>query len=561
VREIRELQFKDGSTYAGQVLEQSTGAVPYGFGVMTTKEGFRVEGLFKDGKNQGEGLFVAPNGDRAYGQWNKNHRRHGKFVSIRASDGTVLVEEYDDGKMLKKVKRRPPAASTLHWLPPLSLPGTAEAHQFRGDVPTGHSGHSLTVSRDGGLVVLFGGERGSSGELSNDVYVLDVASRVWVKPATSGTVPPPMQGHTATLISHSRLVVIGGQMAGMAASSAVHVLDIERGVWSTPVAKGLSFLSHTATLVGASDIWVIVQAAVFVLNTASWEWREVQCENRYLPRQVPRSFLAHSAVGVGTMIYVFGGQFLGIAQGEGKKYERLSADLRILHTDKLSWEAPACTPPPAPAAAASAAGSAPVASDYSGFARGGWDTPRSEHTATLVGTTMYIIGGRTTLNPGMSVVDQSYLNDVQAIDVETLAWQAVPTPLPIFVAPRSLHAVAAFPARSELWCYGGRNAASPALQDWNVLHLPQAGAAAAAAAPAAKKAPAAAPAAAAKPAASASAVPAAAVAAAAPQRPAPASAAAAAPVAVAAAVDDDYDDDDMVSAGNGDIMAAFLKPA
>ena len=31
------------------------------------------------------------------------------------------------------------------------------------------------------------------------------------------------------------------------------------------------------------------------------------------------------------MIYVFGGQFLGIAQGEGKKYERLSADLRILH--------------------------------------------------------------------------------------------------------------------------------------------------------------------------------------------------------------------------------------
>jgi len=475
VREVRDLQFKDGSSYAGQVLESSSGgAVPYGYGRMTTKEGFRVEGFFKDGKNQGEGLFCAPNGDRAYGQWNKNHKRHGKFLSIRASDAVVCVEEYDDGKMLKKVKRRPPAASALHWLPPLSLPGTADAHQFRGAVPAGHSGHSLSVSRDEGLVVLFGGERVSeetgATELSNEVYVLDVASHVWVKPATSGTVPPPMQGHTATLISRSRLVVIGGQMAGMAANSAVYVLDIESGMWSTPIAKGVSFLSHTATLLGGDgneeEIWVIVQAAVFVLNVPRWEWREVACENRYLPRQVPRSFMAHSAVAVGhKMIYVFGGQFLGVAtsqgpDGAGKKYERLSADLRILHTDKLSWEAPPCTAPPAPAAGSAG----PVISDYSGFARGSWDCPRSEHSATLVGNLMYIVGGRTTSNPSMSVVDQSYLADVQVIDVETLQWQA-PMPTPnISIAPRSLHAVAPMAKRGELWCYGGRNSAALALE-------------------------------------------------------------------------------------------------
>jgi hypothetical protein len=308
VREIRELQFKDGSSYAGQVLESSTGAVPYGYGCMTTKEGFRVEGLFKDGKSQGEGEFHAPNGDVFYGQWNQNHKRHGKGLSIRAADGTTCVEEYEDGKLLKKVKRRPAAASTLHWLPPLSLPGTEERYQFRGDVPAHHAGHSCTVSKDGDLVVIFGGER-ANGELSNDVYILDVASRNWVRPVTSGTVPPPIQGHTATLISGSRLVVIGGQLGGMSSSSSVYCLELESGVWSTPVAKGLSFMGHTATLIG-SEIWVIVQSSVFVLNISgrsdAWEWREVDAENRSLPRQVPRSFLSHSAVAVGSMIYVYG---------------------------------------------------------------------------------------------------------------------------------------------------------------------------------------------------------------------------------------------------------------
>ena len=224
---------------------------------------------------------------------------------------------YDDGKLLKKVKRRAPAASSLYWLGPLELPGvSAEArHKFSGEVPPGHSGHSATLSRDGALVVVFGGERsaGANGAtaLSNDVYMLDVASGVWVRPATSGTVPPPMSGHTATLVSGGRIVIVGGMVGGMESSSAVYVLDVATGAWTNPLSKGLSFMNHSATLVGSNEIWVILQASVFVLTigapnapAATWEWREVNTDNRSLPRQIPRSFINHSAVAVGEQIYV-----------------------------------------------------------------------------------------------------------------------------------------------------------------------------------------------------------------------------------------------------------------
>lgn len=510
----------------------------------------------QDGKSQGEGIFKAPNGDLFLGQWNKNHKRHGKGLSIRASDGTICTEEYEDGKLLKKVKRRAPAASTLHWLPPLSLPGVSDRHKFSGAVPTGHAGHSTTVSKDGGLVVVFGGEtRSESGGsvLSNDVWILDVASGVWTKPATSGQVPPPMSGHTATLLGSNRLVIIGGQLSGMEASSSVFVLDISSGVWTCPVVKGLSFVGHTASLIGNREIWVIVQASVFVLTVgtgaAAWEWREVNTDNRSLPRGVPRSFVNHSAVSVGSMIYVFGGKWLGISHGEGKKYERLSAELRILHTEKLMWEAPECTPPPAAPAASAAAGagaaSAAVITDYSGFVRGSWNVPRCEHTATLVGQKLYILGGWTTSNPGINVVDTCYLNDVQVLNVETLAWEA-PVAQPLFIAPRSLHSAVAMThgATNEIWVYGGRNSATTAINEWAILHLPQEGAEAAAKPAAAKKAVAPAAAAASS---SSAAAPAAAT------KP---TAAAAAPQPTAAAAPEE--NDELAAAGSGDILAQFM---
>ena len=93
--------------------------------------------------------------------------------------------------------------------------------------------------------------------------------------------------------------------------------------------------------------------------------------------------------------------FASLPRCSPSRYERLSSDLRILDTSTLTWSAPACAAPPV--AASAAAGS--VVSDYSGFIRGSWSVPRCEHTATLVGKLMYVVGGWTTSNPSINVVD------------------------------------------------------------------------------------------------------------------------------------------------------------
>lgn len=85
------------------------------------------------------------------------------------------------------------------------------------------------------------------------------------------------------------------------------------------------------------------------------------------------------------------------------RYERLSGDVRILHTDSLSWEAPACTGPTLPASSKDDNNN--KIENFTGFVRGEWNVPRSEHSATLIGNKMYIIGGWTTSNPNMNVVD------------------------------------------------------------------------------------------------------------------------------------------------------------
>jgi len=133
--------------------------------------------------------------------------------------------------------------------------------------------------------------------------------------------------------------------------------------------------------------------------------------------------------------------------------------------------------------------------------------------------------------------------------VESLSWET-PTPLPLFIAPRSLHTVVHL--QNELWCYGGRNSAVTSLADWNMLHLAEAaplGPDGKPIAPAVKKVakPAAAPAAAVA-AATAAATPAASSSAAPSSAPSP-----------SAAPDVTSEFISQHSAGSGDILAQFLR--
>lgn len=82
-----------GSTYSGQVLDQGSSSVPYGYGHLATTEKFHLYGNFINNKSAGEGIFIAPNKDTFYGIWNDKHKRCGKGLFRRAADGYEFVEE------------------------------------------------------------------------------------------------------------------------------------------------------------------------------------------------------------------------------------------------------------------------------------------------------------------------------------------------------------------------------------------------------------------------------------------------------------------------------------
>ncbi|KAH3731299.1 hypothetical protein Pelo_17870 [Pelomyxa schiedti] len=56
-----------------------------------------------------------------------------------------------------------------------------------------HTQHTLT----GGIL---------NGRRLNDVWIFDISSKVWLKPATQGITPPPMRGHSAAVIGDEMFV-------------------------------------------------------------------------------------------------------------------------------------------------------------------------------------------------------------------------------------------------------------------------------------------------------------------------------------------------------------------
>mmetsp|Transcript_6753 Transcript_6753/g.12768 ORF Transcript_6753/g.12768 Transcript_6753/m.12768 type:complete len:581 (-) Transcript_6753:87-1829(-) len=447
------LVFPDGSTYKGQVLRTSGKPQPHGWGKMTTTDGFEMRGFFHGGKAQGPGRFTAPNGDTFFGNWNEEHKRHGNGLAVKA-DGKRLIESYDaSGKLLKRVRQNAPKPGIIRWNTEMKF--GAEG----GEGPCARNGHTATAMMDGNLVVVFGGQTEKEGLSTslNDVHLLDVETNEWIEAETYGASPPPMHGHTATSVDNL-LIVIGGQN-GLEVSSAVYVLDIDTGEWTCPVTKGVSFVDHTATLV-EDNIFVVVQSSVFCLNVDTFAWTECKVDMRALGLKSGRSFINHTAVAVGTMIFVFGGKILGLQSSGGlkqseKQWHKCSSELRILHTDTLSWEVPNVQPPDMDQEA-----------KYSGVRLGSWDCPRSEHTATLVGDKMYVIGGWTSSNPKMNVIDQSYLHDVQVLSLDTMTWWQPLLRYPEHL-PRAGHT--AVLVKDKIMVFGGKNFADFALTDWSEL--------------------------------------------------------------------------------------------
>eukprot|EP00466_Bigelowiella_natans_P008366 jgi/Bigna1/78717/fgenesh1_pg.56_\ len=413
-----KLVLKDDSIYSGQVCGSENSKYPHGFGRMRNKDGFTMTGYFLNGKNVGAGIFTTPSGDEIFGEWNEEFKRHGRHMAV-FSTGKLQLQTFDNGKFKKACAPRMPADTKTHW----KTPNITKALVTESEEMTTVSGH--TVCRVGGHLLMFGGERLDQEshllKSTNDLYIYDEGGKKWAQVKCEGKIPPPSHSHTATAIG-SKMVIIGGR-DGMLQHGCVHVLDMATGAWKCVVSKGVNLASHSATLIG-KKIYCIVSGTVFVLDTRTWSWEQPDINKKiFWKARVPHATIGHSAVGVGREIFVFGGMITqenlasrGVSGPETKKKLR----------------------------------------SFEGIPSPSWKTPRCDHGAILLGDEMIVVGGFTTSNPNLNVIDSSFLNDVQILNIETLEWRTPPITR-AYSPPTGSHTVEIFDDETNDLCIIGGN--------------------------------------------------------------------------------------------------------
>jgi hypothetical protein len=126
--------------------------------------------------------------------------------------------------------------------------------QTGGTVPSPRSRHTMTLINEGRSVLMLGG--GGDTHVYNDVYVLDVESMKWSRPACHGQVPFSRWGHTSLMLTERHCLIYGGH-DGQVMMNDIHVLDTHTWHWYqpqhlAPLTPGLApspRAGHTATLV------------------------------------------------------------------------------------------------------------------------------------------------------------------------------------------------------------------------------------------------------------------------------------------------------------------------
>uniref|UniRef100_A0A7S0QWW4 Uncharacterized protein n=1 Tax=Pyramimonas obovata TaxID=1411642 RepID=A0A7S0QWW4_9CHLO len=193
------------------------------------------------------------------------------------------------------------------------------AEEVCGEVPLGRCMHTATLVGGRHLAIIGGWHS----DFVNDVYVLDVQTMVWEYKNCAypdGKPIPGRAGHTATLIPGRRVVVFGGQNK-RGQLDDLHVLDLNRMVWSTPKTKGKAPLrrsGHSAVFDGQGAIIIYggwdgahQRSDVFTLDVSGeedkWEWDKAKCVGDDIAGRC-----GHTATMVNGKMYVVGGWSQGL---------------------------------------------------------------------------------------------------------------------------------------------------------------------------------------------------------------------------------------------------------
>lgn len=351
---------------------------------------------------------------------------------------------------------------------------------------SGHSHTSLrahTTTLINSSIYVFGGC--DSRSCFNELYIFDPDSMHWSSPATTGTPPIPLRAMTTTAVGKKMLIFGGGD--GPAYYNDVYILDTLNCRWSKPeipLPHPSKRRAHTACLYkngiyvfgggdgvkALNDVW-----RLDVSDTSKMSWKLIspatssdEKSGRDLPDNKPKARGYHTANMVGSKLIIFGGS----DGGECFK------DIWIFDVETLVWHAitPPSPPPAKPSLVSNTSNSTTDTTSHTDSIDGskppsrsslnrtstqtatsttsteqstlsttakGLNPARLSHTATLVGSYLFIIGGHDGI---------SYSSDVLLLNLVTMTWDkrkiyGAPPP------PRGYHGAVLYDSR--LFVIGG----------------------------------------------------------------------------------------------------------
>lgn len=351
----------------------------------------------------------------------------------------------------------------------------------------------------------------------------------WIKiESASGPLPKPRHGHRAVGIK-DLMIVFGGGNEGIV--DELHVFNTSTNQWFMPEVKGDVPPGCAAYGFACDGTRLLVHGGMvefgrytndlYELQSATWEWRHVRPK---APKNdvAPCPRLGHSFTMIGSQVYLFGG-LANDSDDPKDNIPRYLNDLYILDTRPgqpvMQWDKPVCNgTPPSPRESHTAVAYIPKSSSTNGSSSNGagisgakliiyggmagcrlddlhvldissmtWSSPklygpppspRSLHSASLIGSKMFIFGGwvphhdasdskewypsveNDPDSPKPPIIHEKEWrcsNALGVIDLETYTWQYVSSESSNEVAPKPRAGHCAVPISTRIYIWSGRD--------------------------------------------------------------------------------------------------------
>jgi hypothetical protein len=121
---------------------------------------------------------------------------------------------------------------------------TSTAASLPGDLNARRSGHTATLLTTGKVVVV-GGQLGSDATGLSDTELFDPETGTW---SSTGNTIGGRLGHTATLLADGKVLAAAGEGVGDVSTNSAELYDPSTGKWSATGNLVTARNSHTATL-------------------------------------------------------------------------------------------------------------------------------------------------------------------------------------------------------------------------------------------------------------------------------------------------------------------------